>query len=62
MAEHFTKTTVEAKFWCKKCGGPTMHYVYDGRRGGCQACIRRLEALPKPGPKPVQHSLFQEPR
>lgn len=39
MPEHFTHTTTEAKFWCNKCGKPTMHYVASGRRGGCQTCI-----------------------
>jgi Zn finger protein HypA/HybF involved in hydrogenase expression len=62
MAEHFTKSTVEAKFWCAKCGGPTMHYVHDGRRGGCQACIQRLAQLGrdrKSEPaKPKQGELF----
>ena len=43
MPHHFTKSTVEAKFWCKPCGGPTMHYVNDGRRGSCQECIKKLE-------------------
>jgi hypothetical protein len=58
MPEHFNKATVEAKFWCAKCGGPTMHYVFDGRRGGCKACIAKQEAKPKPTPQPVQDSLF----
>jgi hypothetical protein len=62
MAEHFTKTTIEAKFWCAKCGGPTMHYVFDGRRGGCQECIKRLEQLhlekQSEPPKPTQGFLF----
>ena len=44
MPEHFSKSTVEAKFWCKPCGKPTMHYVSDGRRGGCKECIARREA------------------
>jgi len=43
MPEHFTHTTFEAKFWCNKCGKPTMHYVASGRRGGCQACIAKWE-------------------
>jgi hypothetical protein len=44
MPEHFNKATVEAKFWCKVCRKPTMHYVHDGRRGGCHECIARREA------------------
>lgn len=58
MPEHFTKSTIEAKFWCAKCRTPTMHYVNDGRRGGCQECIKRLEALPKVKPPAKQESLF----
>jgi len=44
MPEHFTKSTGEAKFWCSKCGGPTMHTVADGRRGSCLKCLAKLEA------------------
>lgn len=44
MPHHFTKSTVSATFWCKPCGKPTMHYVFDGRRGGCQVCMARQEA------------------
>ena len=60
MPEHFTKTTVEAKFWCNVCRTATMHYVFDGRRGGCQACIerRKAEGAARPAPPAVQESLF----
>ncbi len=44
MPHHFTKSTVEPTFWCKPCGKPTVHYVFDGRRGGCRECIARQEA------------------
>jgi hypothetical protein len=60
MAEHFSKSTVEAKFWCKPCGKPTVHYVFDGRRGGCQECIKRREneaAVRRPAPA-KQETLF----
>lgn len=57
MAEHFTKATSEAKFWCKPCGGPTMHYVSDGRRGGCQVCIAKGAAQAKKPAAAVQGSL-----
>jgi hypothetical protein len=60
MPEHFTKSTVEAKFWCAKCGAPTMHFVNDGRRGSCQACLKRLEdeAKKPKAPASMQTSLF----
>lgn len=64
MPEHFTHNTIEASFWCKPCGKPTMHYVANGRRGGCQACIAKREAeiaAEKAKPKaPEQVSLFEE--
>lgn len=44
MPHHFTKNTVSATFWCSKCGKPTVHYVLDGRRGGCHVCIAKREA------------------
>ena len=31
MPHHFTKNTVEASFWCKKCGKDTPHEIWDGR-------------------------------
>ncbi len=43
MPHHFTKATIEATVWCKKCGKPTPHLIYDGRRGSCKICIARLE-------------------
>lgn len=58
MPEHFTKSTVEAKFWCAKCHQPTMHHVQGGRRGACQECLKKLERLPKQPPKAKQESLF----
>lgn len=61
MPEHFNKQTVEAKFWCAKCHKPTMHYVFDGRRGGCQECIKNQERKPEANPAPppaTQESLF----
>jgi len=60
MPEHFSKATVEANFWCNVCRKPTMHYVFDGRRGGCQACIKRREdeAKVRPPAPAKQESLF----
>jgi hypothetical protein len=59
MPEHFTKSVMQAKFRCAKCNKDTMHYVHDGRRGGCMECIAKQEAKPKPPPPPAkQESLF----
>lgn len=43
MPEHYTKTTVEASFWCSKCSKNTPHHVSDGRRGACKICLQKLE-------------------
>jgi hypothetical protein len=58
MPEHFTKNTVEAKFYCGPCNKPTMRYIFDGRRGGCQECIKRRESEPKRDTPAVQEFLF----
>ena len=62
MPHHFTKNTVSATFWCKPCGKPTVHYVFDGRRGGCKECIakREREAAERESepPAPEQMGLF----
>jgi hypothetical protein len=47
MPHHFTKLTVEATFWCAKCGTSTLHRVDGGRRGPCLKCIEKL-SQPKP--------------
>ena len=58
MPEHFTKNTVEASFWCNKCGKPTPHRVDSGRRGPCLICLARVEPNEKPPPPPEQPRLF----
>ena len=62
MPEHFSKATIEAKFWCAKCHRPTMHYVSDGRRGSCQECMQQRdaekEARDKIPARPKQGDLF----
>jgi hypothetical protein len=44
MSEHFTKNTVEARLWCRKCYKLTMHRIDAGRKGPCLDCIARGEA------------------
>lgn len=60
MPEHFSKATVEANVWCPVCRKPTMHFVHDGRRGGCKTCIKRREdeAAVRPAPPEKQGFLF----
>lgn len=61
MTQHFTKNTVEAPFYCGKCGKSTQHRICGGRKGPCLKCVERLEiehAKPKPTPPAEQRGLF----
>ena len=42
MAEHYTRNTISAEAWCKKCQKFTQHQV-NVRIGACLDCIARLE-------------------
>lgn len=44
MSQHYTRATVEASAWCKKCGKPTMHRIDDRRAGPCLVCLEKLKA------------------
>jgi hypothetical protein len=44
MPHHFTKSTVSAVFWCKKCARETEHRVLGGRRGPCVVCLAKLDS------------------
>jgi ribosomal protein L44E len=41
MTEHFQKSCVEARTWCKKCFRYTMHKVSNGRPAGCLDCLAK---------------------
>ncbi len=43
MTQHFTRSTVSASFYCRKCGKPTQHRIDDRRKGPCLECMERLE-------------------
>ena len=58
MAEHYTRSTVEAKRFCKKCNAFTMHNVMGGQLGACQVCLKRLADAPKVAAPAKQESLF----
>lgn len=45
MGEHFTRNTVAAAAWCKKCQKQTMHRVDGVKLGPCLDCIVELDRL-----------------
>ena len=58
--QHFTRNTVEASEWCRKCGKRTMHRIDGVKLGPCLDCIAKLEtehAKPKQ-PETVHENLF----
>lgn len=59
MPEHFNKATVQATFWCAKCGKATPHHVADGRRAGCMVCMENQKPKGERSPKPVQEEMFK---
>ena len=61
MSQHYTRSTVSAAFYCKKCGKETQHRIDDRRRGPCMECMARTDALatkPKKTPHAHQEDLF----
>ena len=45
MPQHFTRSTVSAEAYCKKCQNRTQHRVDDRRIGPCLECIAKLDKL-----------------
>lgn len=39
MSEHYTRNTITATAFCKKCRGFTVHRVGTGRLGPCLTCV-----------------------
>lgn len=63
MTQHYTRSTVSADAYCKKCGKRTQHRVdsdqMQGRLGPCLECIARLEAEHEElKAQPKQEALF----
>ena len=44
MTQHYTRDTVSAAAWCRKCKKETQHRVDDRRRGPCLECLEKLTA------------------
>lgn len=60
MPEHYSKNTVSAEAWCKKCQRLTQHRIDHGRRGPCLECLKKLgEVAPAPEPAAEQIGLFE---
>lgn len=59
---HYTKSTVSARRWCKKCSTFTIHQVLGGKLAGCEECMEKqkleAEARKQQQPKPEQGRLF----
>ena len=62
MTQHYTRNTVEASAWCKRCNKPTMHRIDGVKLGPCLKCMDRHEAPgkiePRSEPAEEQLSLF----
>jgi hypothetical protein len=55
--QHYTRNTVEAWAWCRKCSKSTRHRVDGVKLGACIPCLERLEAeseARKAKPKPAE--------
>lgn len=71
MSQHYTRNSVSAPKWCKKCSAVTQHKIWfppnvgGGRLGHCLPCEAKQEAEhqrrmkePAPAPAIVQEKLF----
>lgn len=59
MPEHYTKSTVEASIFCRKCGKNTPWVISGGRRQYCKLCQEKREAESeerKKTPAPAQQT------
>lgn len=54
VTEHYTKSTISATAFCRKCRKFTMHRVDLGRLGPCMPCIAETAGELKFEPAPVE--------
>lgn len=59
MPHHYTKSTVEASVWCKKCNKMTPWKIADGRRQFCLVCYAKEDPPRKRGKPPESGNLFK---
>jgi hypothetical protein len=58
MRNFYTKNTVEAPNWCRKCGRETQWKIDDGRPTYCMVCHDKYEPPKEPEKQPEQGDLF----
>ena len=58
--QHYTRNTVEATEWCRRCGRMTRHRVDAPKLGPCLKCMERVAEAPAAAVEPtaVQGQLF----
>lgn len=61
MRHFFSKETVEATIWCKRCGRDTAHAVMGCLPAYCKVCQSRPveEVKPQNPPAPRSGNLFE---
>lgn len=61
MQHFFTKSTVEARIWCKKCGKETMWKIADGRPLHCEECQAAADFAWKQAQRPAPVKRMKPP-
>lgn len=56
MRHFFSKDTVEAMIWCKKCARDTPHAVMGGLPAYCKVCQAKPLEESRPQDHPVERS------
>jgi hypothetical protein len=62
MRHFFTKSTVEATIWCKRCGRETLWKVAGGRPMCCETCMSSGDFAWKQAPKPPPVKRLKPPQ
>jgi hypothetical protein len=60
MTEHYTRNTVSASAFCKRCRAHTQHQVQGGLMGACMDCQARPLPPAPPAPAEPERGLFDE--
>ena len=54
MTQHFTRATIAADGWCKRCWRMTPHRIDDRRLGPCLVCLSKPVEPQKTRPEPTK--------